>query len=356
MPTSRRRTLVALSPVLALSLALSACSSSGGTNPAATPSTGGSTTSATTTVSITVGGANFATLLEYIAKSKGFFAEHGINAKFVQVANGTAGSQAVLSGSVNMSINSVYEVLTAQSKGQNLQYLAGGVKGGFGEIVTAPGVSLPDESSGFPSVITDLKGKKVGVSSIGGGTYYELLFLLKKAGMTSKDVTIVPTGAPATALAALKAGQIDAFMSQEPVTSLALAGKSVKVAYSIGKGPNPPAGSENLMANGVVATGSYISSHAAAVKGVNAAIAQANTYLQGLTQSTASALATSLASDLPGLPTAVVTTAILNSKDNFDSGMSPAGVSIGNQQLIDGGVIKSAVAYTTVVSPLAREK
>jgi NitT/TauT family transport system substrate-binding protein len=355
-----RRSAVSLtaSTLIAL-LAATACSSgSSSSTPAAAQSgaAGGDTASSTAkiNVSMTQFQDSFATLLVSVANRKGFFADNGLNAKIVQVANGTAASTAVLSGSVNMSTNSAYEILAAQSKGEDLEYIAGGVAGGFGEIVVPPGTTLPNQAKGFPDVLQDLKGKSIGVSSIGAGTYYELLFLLQKAGMTAKDVQIVPVGAESSALAAMKAGRIDAFMSQEPITSELLADKDGQVVYSLGKGPNPPAGSSTLMPNGVVATKAWISANPAAVKDVNAAITQANTYLKGLDQAGATTLAGLLAPDLPGIPAAVVATAILNYKDNYESTMATGGIDTANQQLIAAGIIKTAVPYASVVNSIAQ--
>jgi NitT/TauT family transport system substrate-binding protein len=364
MSAFRRPAIAAIASVLVSGLALTACSSSPSSSASATANQSGGTSGTSTSggsggktinVSMTQFQDSFATLLVSIANRKGFFADNGINAKIVQVANGTAASQAVLSGSVNMSTNSIYEILAAQSKGQDLQYIAGGVAGGFGEIVVAPSLTLPNESKGFPTVLQDLQGKSIGVSSIGAGTYYELLFLLQKAGMTNKDLTIVPVGSESTSLAALKAGRIQAFMSQEPITSELLADQDGKVVYSLGSGPNAPAGSENLMANGVVATKQWIDANPAAVKGVHAAIEQANEYLRGLDQAGATSLAKLLAPDLPGIPTSVVATAILNYKDRYENDMAQEGITIGNQQLTAAGVIKSAVPYNSVVNTVDQQ-
>jgi ABC-type nitrate/sulfonate/bicarbonate transport system substrate-binding protein len=351
MLTTRRSWRTAV-PVVAAAV-LAATAACGGGSP---PSGGGSGAGGgPMAVSITQFATSFASLPEYVANRKGFFSDNGLKATMVQVANGTAASQAVLSGSADMSTNSIYEILAAHQKGQPLQYIAGGVAGGFGEIVTAPGQTLPHAKEGFPGVVQDLKGKRVGVSSIGAGTYYELTFLLDKAGMTPSDVTIVAAGALPAQLAALQAGQIDAFMAQEPVTSQVVATNAGTVVYSLGSGPNPPAGSEHLMANGVVATTDWIDGHQDEAKRVNAAIRQSVDYIKGLNEQTAGDLATLLAPDLQGLPHDVVTKAILNYRNVYDAEMSPAGVDIGNQQLVAAKVIKAPVAYNDVVAEPARE-
>ncbi|MDT7577581.1 MAG: sulfonate transport system substrate-binding protein [Pseudonocardiales bacterium] len=352
-PRGVRRTWRAAAPAVVAAAVLAATAACGG---GSAPAAGGSGTAAgPLPVSITQFATSFASLPEYVANRKGFFTDNGLKATMVQVANGTAASQAVLSGSADMSTNSIYEILAAHQKGQPLQYIAGGVAGGFGEIVTAPGQTLPHAQEGFPGVIQDLKGKRVGVSSIGAGTYYELTFLLGKAGMTPSDVTIVAAGALPAQLAALKAGQLDAFMSQEPVTSQVLATDSGTVVYSLGTGPNPPPGSEHLMANGVVASTDWINGHPEEVKRVNAAVRQAVDYIKGLNDQSAGDLATLLAPDLQGIPHDVVAKAILNYRNVYEAEMAPEGVDIGNQQLVAAKVIPAPVAYNDVVNAIARE-
>lgn len=65
--------------------------------------------------------------------------------------------------------------------------------------------------------LSDLKGKKVGVSSLGSGPDSLLRDLLKKHGLEGgQDVTIMPIGAGTARFVALKAGSVDAAMLSIP--------------------------------------------------------------------------------------------------------------------------------------------
>ena len=68
------------------------------------------------------------------------------------------------------------------------------------------------------SKIADLKGKTVGVDAPGTTSYFSLGWILKKNGMTMKDVNVA-TMSPQAAATAFVAGQNDAAMTYEPYLS-----------------------------------------------------------------------------------------------------------------------------------------
>lgn len=60
--------------------------------------------------------------------------------------------------------------------------------------------------------LSDLKGKNIGVQDTTGVNYAQALLVLDKAGLSVKDVSIVPTGGQSVRLPALVAGRVDATM------------------------------------------------------------------------------------------------------------------------------------------------
>ncbi len=68
------------------------------------------------------------------------------------------------------------------------------------------------------AAIKDLKGKTVAASAPGTAPYFTLAWMLKKNGLTVKDVTVVNLE-PAAAAQAFVAGQNDAAMTYEPYLS-----------------------------------------------------------------------------------------------------------------------------------------
>jgi NitT/TauT family transport system substrate-binding protein len=117
------------------------------------------------------------------------------------------GSADVVSGAFEHTINML-------SKGQPMKafVLAG----------RAPQITLGVSRRTVPNykAVTDLKGKTVGVTAPGSSTHILTNFVLAKAGMKPTDVSVVGVGATTTAVAALRAGKIDAISNVDPVITI----------------------------------------------------------------------------------------------------------------------------------------
>ncbi len=66
----------------------------------------------------------------------------------------------------------------------------------------------------------DLKGKRIGVSSPGSSFHMGVNYLLTQAGVKPDDVSIIGVGSSATAVAAVREGQVDAIMVNDPVATI----------------------------------------------------------------------------------------------------------------------------------------
>jgi NitT/TauT family transport system substrate-binding protein len=336
--------------LLVAALALAGCSS--GSDSGA--SSGGPAAPGTSKVTLTSFNGSFASLSVYVANRKGFFTKHGIAPNFVTVSSGSAAMQAMLSGSADMANVAIFEALSAASKGENVKYIVGAATGSFGELVVGKNVQIGDKSAGYPNVIKALKGKKIGVSSKGSATYYALAYTLQQAGLNpATDVTIVPAGTLSAQVAALKSGQLDAFMSQEPVTTQVTSSGDGQVVYYEYKGTRPPV-FDNLITNGIAASDDYIAKNPNAVKGVHDAVQEADEYIAGLDQAGVTALATTVSPDFPGITEPVLAQAISHYQKLYSATMSKAGVDAANTVLMANGVLKSPVAYNDVVAPAAQ--
>ena len=80
-------------------------------------------------------------------------------------------------------------------------------------IVGSKNFSWPGPEASFEEKIASLKGKKVGVSSVGAGADLQLKLALELAGMKYSDVTALAVGPTAQAIPNLNAGRIDAYVT-----------------------------------------------------------------------------------------------------------------------------------------------
>lgn len=86
-------------------------------------------------------------------------------------------------------------------------------------------------STEYRDIIRGLKGKRIGVTTLGSGPDYALRTYLKDAGMSVDDVTIVAIGAPDTAYPALVHRQVDAAITFPPMAAFCDVLKTCNVVF-----------------------------------------------------------------------------------------------------------------------------
>ena len=77
--------------------------------------------------------------------------------------------------------------------------------------------------------LSDLKGKKVGVTAPGSSSQMVANFILKKGGLGPKDVAFIGVGSSSGAVSAIRSGQIDALINLDPVITILLKNGDAKL-------------------------------------------------------------------------------------------------------------------------------
>ena len=168
-----------------------------------------------TKLTIAVGGKNlFYYLPLTIAEQMGYFKAEGLDVNIVDFAGGSRALQAVVGGSADVVSGAYEHTINMHAKGQPMRAFV--LQGAAPQIVL--GVN-PKTMPNFKSV-ADLKGKKIGVTAPGSSTNVMVNFVLAKAGLKPSDVSIIGVGAANGAVAAMRAGQIDAISNLDPVITL----------------------------------------------------------------------------------------------------------------------------------------
>jgi len=181
----------------------------------ALPTLARSQTPETAKVTLAVGGKNLLYYLPLtIAEQRGYFKAEGLDVTIVDFAGGARALQAVVGGSADVVSGAFEHTVNMQHKGQRMRAFV--LQGRAPQIVL--GVN-PKTMAGFKT-ITDLKGKKIGVTAPGSSTNVMVNFILAKAGLKPSDVSIIGVGAAQGAVAAMRAGQIDAISNLDPVITL----------------------------------------------------------------------------------------------------------------------------------------
>ena len=175
-------------------------------------------------LTLAVGGKNLLYYLPLtIAESLGYFKAEGLDVTIADFAGGSRALQALIGGSADVVSGAFEHTINMQVKGQRLRAFV--LQGRAPQIVL--GVN-PKTMPNFNGV-AELKGKKLGVTAPGSSTNVLANFVLAKAGLKPGDVSIVGVGAGSGAVAAMRAGQIDAISNLDPVITLLLRSGDLKV-------------------------------------------------------------------------------------------------------------------------------
>jgi ABC-type nitrate/sulfonate/bicarbonate transport system substrate-binding protein len=146
----------------------------------------------------------FSNVSTFYARDRGLFEKQGIDAKLILVKT-EAALAAQSAGDLDYTTFST-SVIDAAAKGLPARLVAVTIKQPAVGLVVRKGIEN----------VTDLKGRKVGVSSFGGLIHVAALYVLKHYGLTAKNVTILATGPGNSSVAALKTGSIDGVFLPAP--------------------------------------------------------------------------------------------------------------------------------------------
>jgi NitT/TauT family transport system substrate-binding protein len=158
-----------------------------------------------------------------LAKALGYFDREGLDVDLTYVKGGSEASTALASGQCDYSGNAIDHAIAAFDRGKSLVMIA--------DFMNQPGVSLmvrPADRDRFKS-FADLKGKTIGITSIGSATHVLALWMAHRANLAKDDVKIVGVGAASTMIAALTGNQVDMALGVDPyVTTLIKSGRGAQ--------------------------------------------------------------------------------------------------------------------------------
>jgi NitT/TauT family transport system substrate-binding protein len=140
----------------------------------------------------------------YLARELGYFKEEGLSVEIQDLPGGSRNIQAMLGGSSDV-IGAVYEHtlwLAAEKRATRCFVL----------FIVRPGLMLMVSPAAAQSLktIADLKGRNVGVATIGSQSHFFVNYILDKNGLAPEDIKVVAIGMGAAAVAALERGLVDA--------------------------------------------------------------------------------------------------------------------------------------------------
>ena len=170
-------------------------------------------------------------MLFRIALSKGYCEAHGIKCQLQMITSGPLGAQALLAKSIDVGFFPPEVLINASIKGAALKIILSGATLNVFHIVIRNDLEAPNVAKGYPALMTDLKGKKIGVPARGSGGELQFRLLAEAAGLKADEFTFVAVGGPDTSYGALISRQIDASMTFEPSGSMCDVLKTCKTVF-----------------------------------------------------------------------------------------------------------------------------
>lgn len=146
--------------------------------------------------------------MPWIALEAGLFRKYNLDFRLVFISSSAVVTAAILGGDGEIALTGSVGFVRAFVQGATDLVFIGGVKNILTHsILAGPEIKRPEE----------LKGKKIGVTRIGGNSHYFSVQALRRFGLDSaRDVSFIQTGGEFETFAALTRGSVDAGVLTAP--------------------------------------------------------------------------------------------------------------------------------------------
>jgi len=152
-------------------------------------------------------------IIPYVTREGRLYEKYGLDPEVITVMGSGIGSKALISGNLDIIPIATPTVIAANLAGADMAILAHTMPAVVHAMMVRPDIKRPE----------DLKGKKIGVSSLGSLTDFLVRSIARKKGLNpDRDLTLITTGGSDTErVMALKAGAVDATAISHPGYGLA---------------------------------------------------------------------------------------------------------------------------------------
>lgn len=156
-------------------------------------------------VRIAIASHSLAFLVPFVAKDRGLYAKHGIEAEIIQFRPNVA-MAALLSGDIDY-VELIGSIIRSAGRGAPVRAISTSIKAPFFSFAA---------NNKFKT-IKDLKGATIGVTAIGGTNYVSTRLTLRHYGLDpDKDVKILAIGDEKLMYEAFKIGRVDSVVVAPP--------------------------------------------------------------------------------------------------------------------------------------------
>jgi len=141
----------------------------------------------------------------WLGAEQGLFRKHGVNVEVINIRSGPQTMAALVSGDIQVAYTIPGSVVSAATSGLDVTFFAGMVNKADGDFIAGPSIHKPEY----------LKGKRIGVQSIGGGVWSMAMLAIEHLGLEpNRDkMTVMIVGDSPVLAQSLEQGGIERFSS-----------------------------------------------------------------------------------------------------------------------------------------------
>ena len=158
-----------------------------------------------------------------LTEQLGYFKDEGLDVELLSQPAGVDAENELLAGAVQAVVGFYDHTIDLQTKGKETEAIA--------VFCHVPGEveMVSTKAADTLKSFADVKGKTLGVTGLGSSTSFLTQYLAAQHGIASNQYTMLPVGADASFIAAVKQSRIDAGMTTEPTVSKLLKTGDAKV-------------------------------------------------------------------------------------------------------------------------------
>lgn len=144
----------------------------------------------------------------WVAYEEGFFKKNGLEVELLHIPSTSRAIQTMLAGEIAFSYTDGRNAVTANLRGADVVMLAGVANRFVFSFMARPEIKK----------ISDLRGKKIGITRIGSSSHTVTLWIMNRAGFKPDEYQLVPMVEVPNVFTAIVAGQIDAGALSPPTS------------------------------------------------------------------------------------------------------------------------------------------
>jgi NitT/TauT family transport system substrate-binding protein len=175
-----------------------------------------------------------------VAAKKGFCDRYNFKCELKIINSGILGLQTLIGKSIDVALTGTDLTASTIIAGGDVVIVGTGIISNVLFLAARSDVPMPSKPQGYPAVVRDMKGLKIGVPARGAAAEVYMNVMLRDAGLSPSDVTYVAVGGPQTAYTSMVVGKVvDAVIIFEPVKALCSHTKACTMVVDMTAGEGP---------------------------------------------------------------------------------------------------------------------